>query len=173
MSVRPAPEITLTHGNHVVRLVPTLRAATILEQSDGGFPAVLRRIEDLHTDTLRAVVMAGASSRTAADAFLTALGDLPLSKLRTVATGPCLALIAAVMAPDIASATTAPTTRATSAPVAWADLYSELFGIGTGWLGWTAAGTWNATLPPCLPDNMRPSWRRGLTPPLTVLVCKQ
>ena len=55
MSVQPAPEITLTHGNHVVRLVPTLRAATILEQSDGGFPAVLRRIEDLHTDTLRAV----------------------------------------------------------------------------------------------------------------------
>ena len=126
MSVQPAPEITLTHGNHVVRLVPTLRAATILEQSDGGFPAVLRRIEDLHTNTIRAVVMAGASSRTAADAFLTALGDLPLSKLRTVATGPCLALIAAVMAPDIASATTAPTTRATSAPVAWADLYSCL-----------------------------------------------
>ncbi len=145
MSVQPAPEITLTHGNHVVRLVPTLRAATILEQSDGGFPAVLRRIEDLHTDTIRAVVMAGASSRTAADAFLTALGDLPLSKLRTVATGPCLALIAAVMAPDVGDAT--PTTRATSAPVAWADLYSELFGIGTGWLGWTAAETWNATLP--------------------------
>lgn len=146
-TVRPAPEITLTHGNHVVRLVPTLRAATILEQQEGGFPGLLDRLRDLHTATIKAVIIAGASCRTSADAFLTAMQDKPLLTIQNAALPACLAFLTAIMAPDLTDTDKTAPTRATGKPVAWADLYSELFGIGTGWLGWSAAETWNATIP--------------------------
>lgn len=146
MIVRPASEITLAHDGNVVRLVATLRAATTLEQLEGGFPAVLRRIEEMHTATIRAVIEAGATSLDAAQAFLSALVDVPLATLRRITLPACLALLGAVMTPDMGQADTAPATH-TAKPITWAALYSELFGIGTGWLGWSPAETWAATLP--------------------------
>jgi hypothetical protein len=35
-------------------------------------------------------------------------------------------------------------------PVAWADLYADLYKLSTGWLGWTPDTAWNATLPEIL-----------------------
>lgn len=59
-------EIVLDYGGSAVVLRPTLRAATHLERLHGGFPELLRKIEEFDTLTIWHVITA-AAGREATD----------------------------------------------------------------------------------------------------------
>jgi hypothetical protein len=139
-----ARNIGLSYGANLVWLKPSLRAATILEKQHGGFPALLTQIEEQNTTTIRAVIMASAIDTGAAQRLLEALADQPLTTVTETTLAPCMTLVAALMMPEAADTTPARST--TNKPgMAWADLFAELYRVGTGWLGWTPGATWNAT----------------------------
>lgn len=143
---RAYQEITLTHESHAVRLVPSLRAASYLERLHDGFPALLDKIRQFDTRTIAAIITAFAADKEAAQALFLHAATQPLSDFKEAAQGSVIALIAALLptateAPGTPGAT--PGTPATPQP--WAEVFAELFGLATGWLGWTPAAAWQAT----------------------------
>ena len=147
MAFQPAYDVPLSYGVTTVWLRPSLRAATIIEKMDGGFPAILHKIQQTNLSTLKAIISAACTSRQDEKAILAALADQPLAGIQSAVIGPCMTLIAALMMPSIGSGddTAKPSTNAK--PIAWSDLYADLFKMATGWLGWSPDTAWNATLP--------------------------
>lgn len=144
MTFRPAYDVPLTYGDHTVWLRPSLRAATLLEGLHNGFPALLVKVQQGHTGTLRQIVSNSATDRSAAQNLLDAMKGAKLIGIQQVLINPAFALIGALMTPDLdqGEAAKAPTGK----PVKWSDLYADLYKIATGWLGWTPDTAWNATL---------------------------
>ena len=141
MTLRPAAIITLTHGSDTVELVPSLRAAAHLERLYDGFPALLTHVQEFHLATVRVIIATAATDRSQAKHFLDGLIDAPLKIIRDLTVLPCLELITALLIPADDKHVPDPTAK----PTPWADLFADLFKIGTGWLGWTPAATWAAT----------------------------
>ena len=142
MSLAAAHGITLAHGGLTLRLRPTLRAAAILERLHDGFPKLFLKISEFDTVTVSAVIEASAVNTCAADAFLTQAKNAPLKGFYNTTRGPLIDLCRAFI-PDPRD--TNPTPAQPAKPMAWADLYRELFRTATGWLGWTPETAWNAT----------------------------
>lgn len=134
-------EFDLHHGEHAVVLRASLRAALLIERLHDGFGPLLQKLDQLHTGTIRAVVLAAATDRRAADALLTAAGGQPLGLFLAAATGPLSSLCAAFMPEPDTAAPSAPAAK----PTTWAEHFTEIYRIGTGWLGWTPAATLDAT----------------------------
>lgn len=134
-------EITLEYGGNAVFLRPSLRAATRLERLHGDFPALLRKIDEFDTRTIRAVITY-STDRAATDTLLTYAAKQPLSGFKQAAQAPMFDLVAALMpqSPEGQTKTESPGT-----PMPWSEVYRELFKMATGWLGWTPAAAWNAT----------------------------
>jgi hypothetical protein len=149
MAQRHAYDVALGYGGKAVFLRASLRAATLIEKMDGGFAGVLHKVQQGHTGTLRDIVHNSATDRTTALALLDTMRDEKLSVIQQVLIAPAFAILTALMTPDLsADKPTATTTTATKAkPVAWADFYSELYQIATGWLHWSPDAVWNATIP--------------------------
>lgn len=139
-----AQAVTLSYAGNSLALVPSLRAATYLERLHDGYPALLQRVQAFDTGTIRAIVTSAASDQQEAKAFLAAIKDAPLALVRDMILAPAFVLITALMTPVAkqGEAAKAPTGK----PVAWSDLYADLYQIATGWLGWPPATAWNATL---------------------------
>ena len=147
MTMRLASDIVLRHGILAVTLTPSLRAATLLERLHGGFPALLERVQAFNVTTIIEIIKTAGQ---APDALLMALSDAPLRTIRDVTFGPVVQLMSALMMTDnaagIATDNDTPAKPAASGkPVAWADLFAQLYKIATGWLGWTPATAWAAT----------------------------
>ncbi|WP_417724209.1 hypothetical protein [Salipiger sp.] len=140
-SPRAYEEVTLVQGATALRLRPTLRAACALERLHGGFPALLRKLEQTDTTTVRAIIAATATEDRAANDFLRRAAKLPLSVM--VRWQPVLFVVVAALLPTPANESPAASDPDTATP--WADLFQELFGLATGWLGWSPADAWNAT----------------------------
>jgi len=142
MNTLPAyDEITFEYGGNAVFLRPSLRAAIHLERLNNGFPALLRKIDEFDTLTVRAAITYGTDG-AAADALLTYAATQPLSGFKQAAQAPLFNLVAALMpqSPEGQAKTESPGT-----PMPWSEVYCELFKLATGWLGWTPATAWNAT----------------------------
>jgi hypothetical protein len=142
MTAWPAyQEITLAHRGNTLRLRPSLRAAASLERLHGGFPALFRRVDQFDTATIRAVILSAATDQRDARKLIESTKTEPLSVLKAAAHGPvsdlCRALIPAADAQE--------DHRPAAKPMAWADVYKELFRVATGWLQWTPDAAWNAT----------------------------
>lgn len=138
-----AQMITVTYAGNSVDLVPSLRAATYLEQRQGGFAALLQRLQQFDTGTIKEIILAAATDRAAALKLLVAFQTAPLREIANAVTAPAFVLITALMTPaKQGEAAKAPTGK----PVAWSDLYADLYQIATGWLGWSPADAWSATL---------------------------
>lgn len=133
-------EIAVAYGGNTVVLRPSLRAAIHLERLHGGFPTLLRKIEEFDTRTIWHVITAAAGKEAAAPIFAHAATD-PLKSFKRAAQGPCIALVAAFF-PAIPETDTKPLP---AKPTPWADLFKELYGFATGWLGWTPETAWHAT----------------------------
>ena len=151
MSFRPAYDVPVAYGlGSKVWLRPSLRAGIQLEAMHNGFPKLLVKVQQGDTTTLREIVTYAATDRGAAHDLLNAMAGATLASVQQALTGPAFALIAALMTPetrkDQGEAAKAPTGK----PMAWADLYADLYKIATGWLGWTPETAWNATLPEIL-----------------------
>lgn len=141
MKMQPAYDaIALEYGNTVVTLRPSLRAAIHLEKLHGGFPALLRKIEEFDTLTIWHVIRASADKEAAEPIFAHA-ATMPLKSFKRAAQGPCIALVASFF-PAIPETDANPVT---AKPTPWADLFKELYGFATGWLCWPPETAWNAT----------------------------
>lgn len=132
--------IALEYGGSTVFLRPSLRAATRLERLHGGFPELLRKIEEFDTQTIRQVITAAACSEAAAPLFSYAAAQ-PLKAFMQACIGPVYALVIAL---HMIGGSDEPASHDTK-PVAWADLYADLFKLATGRLGWTPETAWTAT----------------------------
>ncbi len=145
MTMPHAPDIILVYDDNAVDLRPSLRAATYLERLHDGFPALLRRVQGFDLSTIRTIIETAATDRAAADSFLATIKNAPLAKVREAVTAQAFALLTALMMPSGKSPKTAEKETAAK-PVAWSDLFADLYKIATGWLGWTPAQAWAATL---------------------------
>ncbi|CAD7026579.1 hypothetical protein REJC140_02401 [Pseudorhizobium endolithicum] len=137
---RPAyEEVTIAHGGNTVALRPSLRAAlTLVEQH--GFPTLFRAVDDFNVTIVSEIILATATSRQDAAAFLSGHWARPLLPFMLAVRQPLVELVSMfIPAPD------PKTKRAAGKPVAWPTYYRELYRIATGWLGWTPEAAWNAT----------------------------
>ena len=133
--------VALEYGGNAVFLRPSLRAATHLERLHGGFPALLRKVEEFDTHTVRAAITYSAD-KDAAERLLAYVSTQPLSGFILAAQRPLFELVQSLLpgAPEGKSKH-----KATGDPMPWAEVYRELFGLATGWLGWTPETAWSAT----------------------------
>ena len=84
--------IALEYGDHTVFLRPSLRAAMHLERLHGGFPELLRKLEEFDTFTVWQVITAGAG-KSATDALFGYVATQPLSGfIETPHKPPCSSL---------------------------------------------------------------------------------
>lgn len=134
-------EITLAHGGNTVRLRPTLRAATTLERSHDGLANLFQRVDEFHLGTVREIVLASATDRREAEAFLQSFEGKPLFLMRAIVR-PAVADLCKGFIPA-SDGTAKP---ASGKPMTWPAFYRELYRSATGALGWTAEAAWNATL---------------------------
>jgi hypothetical protein len=143
MNLRPAyEEVTLVHGGNTVRLRPSLRAATYLERLHDGFHNLERHILDFHFGTIREIIMIAATDRQEASAFLAHIDNAPLKQIAAI-TIPNMINLCSGFRPA-ADKQNKPAANS-GKPMAWADLYANLYETATGWLGWTPETAWNAT----------------------------
>lgn len=133
--------IALEYGGNAVFLRPSLRAAIHLERLHGGFPELLRKIEEFDTLTIWHVIKESAGM-AATEPLFAHVAAHPLKDFQKAAQGPCIELVAAFF-PE------APETDAerpsTAIPTPWGELFKELYGFATGWLDWTPETAWNTT----------------------------
>lgn len=132
--------VALEYGNHTVFLRPSLRAATRLERLHDGFPALLQKIEEFDTRTVHTAI-ACCTEKHDADELINVLGTAPLSGFLKAAQAPLFELVNAMLpvAPEEDQG------EPIGKPVPWAEVYRELYGLATGWLGWTPETAWHAT----------------------------
>lgn len=140
-------EIAIEYGGNIVFLRPSLRAATCLERLHNGFPMLLVKVQQGHTETLREIVQHSATDRAAGQRLVGEMKGATIVTIHKALINPAFALITALMTPDLhkdqGEAAKAPTGK----PVKWADFYADTYKIATGWLGWTPDTAWNATMP--------------------------
>jgi hypothetical protein len=142
MTPQPAyDEIALEYGGNAVFMRPSLRAAIHLERLHGGFPELLRKIEEFDTLTIWHVITASAG-KTATDDLFGHAATQPLSGLAEAAQAPCFELVAALLPESPEDEITSPKN---ADPMPWSEVFRELYKIATGWLRWTPETAWNAT----------------------------
>lgn len=134
-------EIIVDYGGSAVVLRPSLRAAVRLERLHGGFPELLRKIEEFDTLTVWHVITAGAG-REATDALFAHAAHEPLGQFQRAAQGACLELVAGLfpVAPEGEHKG-----QKSATPMPWSELFGHLYGYATGWLGWSPEAAWAAT----------------------------
>jgi len=148
MSFRPAYDVPVVYGlGSKVLLRPSLRAGIQLEAMHNGFPLLLVKVEQGDTATLREIVTYAATDRGAAHDLLNTMVGATLASVQQALIGPAFALLTALMTPDTCKDQGEAAKAPTGKPMAWADLYADLYKIATGWLGWPPETAWNATLP--------------------------
>ena len=135
------PEVTLSHERSSVRLRPSLRAALHLERLHDGFPGLFDRVAEFHITTITEIVMAAATDKQAAIAFLASFDQKPLIRFKLVLDSGIHELCAAFTPEPEETDIPAPAGK----PMAWAEYYRQLYRQATGWLGWTPETAWNAT----------------------------
>ncbi|CAM3835729.1 hypothetical protein CESP606_11710 [Cereibacter sphaeroides] len=134
-------EITLTHREHTLRLRPSLRAALILERLHDGFARLFEKLDEANTQTLHAIIRTAATDPHRAESFLASARNVPLAPFLRAVQAPVAALCEGLLLPPDESSKPTPKAK----PLPWVDALTELYKIGTGWLGWTPAETLNAT----------------------------
>lgn len=147
MTLRPCPQFVLVHGGNAVNLRASLRAALELATLEtDGFARLVEKIANGNLAIIHAVIRAGATDRAAAGTYLTSIADKPLASFLQAARAACLGLVDAVLATPGNDPDPAPSTArkpATAKP--WREHFADLYGFGTGWLGWPPEAVWNAS----------------------------
>lgn len=133
-------EITLAHGDITVRLRPSLRAASTLEGSHGGFDPLFQRIAEFHTGTVREIILTTATDRRSAVVFLDHVLQRPLGCIAE-SMQVSLARLCAGFFPESDGKPSQSGER-----MAFPDYFRVLFRRGTGCLHWTPEEVWNATI---------------------------
>ncbi|WP_425085793.1 hypothetical protein [Ruegeria profundi] len=133
--------IALEYGGHTVFLRPSLRAAMHLERLHGGFPELLRKLEEFDTFTVWQIIGAGAG-KSAADTFCVHMAANPLSGFVDATHAALFEFLTALLPIHDDDRTKG---SSNGPALAWADLFKQLYGYATGWMGWPPETAWNAT----------------------------
>jgi hypothetical protein len=138
-------EITIRVAADTVRLRPILRAALRLERRHGGFEPIVRAIADGNLTVMADVIRESSDRFSDIPGILEAIGSVPSLKsgIEHLAE-PLIRHVFALAGFD--QEETGEAKAATNAkPMSFAEYHEKLFGIATGWLGWSPAIAWNAT----------------------------
>lgn len=135
-------EVVIT--GEVYELRPTLRAALRLTRKHGDFATIYNGIAADNFSIVVDVIREATGSRIAASDYLNQLDShsIGLQQQLKPIKGKLLDYIAALAASDDDG--TDDDAEPRGEPMPFADFYAELFKIGTGWLGWPPADTWEA-----------------------------
>lgn len=113
-----------------------------MEAMHGGFPNLIKKLEEFDTATVAALI-SNSAPRKEAEAFLAASRNTPVQPYMLATQAQLFRLIGALLPSGPDTSTNAP--QAAQKAVPWSQVYSDLFGLATGWLGWTPEQAWQAT----------------------------
>jgi len=134
-----AEPITITINGASATLRPSLRAAHHLERKH-GFPKLIEGIRQSDVTLIAEVIRYGADNDTVLPALLRQIdnhGAFNTERLKPFLYEFIMALIGADE--------TSSDDEGSGNRITFAELFTSLFEIGTGWLGWTPTATWDAT----------------------------
>lgn len=131
---------TLKYEGRILSLRPTLRCAITLEAMHGDFDKLIEKLTAFDTQTVKAMITHAATSDP--NPFLCHIENAPLGQLRANIL-PLLFQVVAGFFPD--DPEPRPTAAKPQRSLPWSKVFSELYGYGTGWLGWTPEQSFNAT----------------------------
>ena len=87
----PSSDAALPYGFNTVRLRPSLRAAIRSERLHDAFATLFRKLPELDTESVEAIIAAAATDQEAAQGFVEGLGARPLRDLLPMQ-GPLLSV---------------------------------------------------------------------------------
>ena len=128
-------EIVVMIAGEEVQLRPSLRLALQLERRPGGFPKLIKDIDDLTLSTMADLI----AEHDPHPFVLNRVMDAGLANLRE----PLLRYVLALAGVDPEQAEKAAASKGRTVPLG-AHLV-DLYRIGAGWLGWTPEATLDAT----------------------------
>lgn len=135
-------EVTIALDDERIHLRPSLRAATRIERQHGGFPAVLRALDECSVTVIADLIRECATAPTNAPALLVAPGLAwrvrPLVPAFEV-------LVLNLMGADLDAMEKVGAEPDADERTAFAEVHTQLYRLATGWLGWTPAETWAAS----------------------------
>ncbi len=138
-----ADPILIEIGGEAYELRPSLLAATRLARKHGDFANLYKGILADHVTMILDVIREGTGSTHAAADFLIASEIPGLRSTLAPLTLPLLRFVLQLAGHDDDDTGDKP--EKPGKPLPFSDFHAELFAIGTGWLGWTPAATWDAT----------------------------
>lgn len=141
--VRPAAEVLICHGDHVVTLRASLRAACALADMPGGFGHLVDQISRQSLTAIKTTIRATATDRAAAERLLAGLEGKPLGPFARRAQADCLDLLMVILAPAQDKAQGPRDGHDRAVPLS--HYLSDLFRYATGWLGWPPSVAWDAS----------------------------
>lgn len=130
----------LSYGKARLILRPTLRCASTAAQHS-GLASLIAKLEQCDLTSIHALIRSAATSADDAERFLAAIHNQPMHRIRQAILPSLFDLITALLPAD----PDAPKRTTDQKPQSWAKVFNDLYGYGTGWLGWTPAQTWDAT----------------------------
>ncbi len=142
MSLQPAFETSLRHGDHAVTLRASLRAAVALDNLPGGIPGAWDSVMRQSYTGIRQVLLATATDKAEAGFLLTAAAQEPLAPFISRAQAACLAVLANLLPSDETEEQPASTSTRT---LSIREYLSELFKFGTSILEWPPSEVWQAS----------------------------
>lgn len=119
-------------------LRPSLRCAASLVRLHDGLPNLIKKISEWDTATVRAVIT--HATPEGVGRLLKDAENAPLSVFMRECQPALFELLAALIPENDAAKGDNFTVNLT-----WEEAFEDLFAIGTGWLGWSPAETWDAT----------------------------
>lgn len=136
-------EITITMDGERIHLRPSLRAAARLERRHGGFPAIMRGLEEGSITIVADLIGECAITSTRAADWLVKPG---LSWRIAPLIPALIDLVVDLMGFDPEDEhDQVDGDQDHDERVTFAEVHARLYRLATGWLGWTPAETWAAS----------------------------
>ncbi|WP_407192529.1 hypothetical protein [Bradyrhizobium sp. STM 3566] len=135
-----ANTFSLQLGNRSFDLKPTLRAAFVLNEKYDGFQNLSRYLAEGSVTAAVDIINVTIVDQNAWAAYALADSNAAVRDL-LAATGDMIEFVLVLAGADGEPSGNA----ATQKPIPFDQFLTQLFQIGTGWLGWTPDDTWEAT----------------------------
>ena len=130
---------TIAFAPGPVVLRPSLRAAFRLERKYNGFHNLFNAVVSGTLTAFSDVLKEGTGTSSALTDYLDQAGNEPLAVTLDLLTGPVVTFLLTL------SGSEQNKRLAIGEPMPFVDYHTKLFGIATGWLGWSPEEAWNAT----------------------------
>jgi hypothetical protein len=130
---------TIAFAPGAIVLRPSLRAAFRLERKYNGFHNLFNAVVSANLTAISDVIKEGTGTTTALTNYLDQADGEPLMVRLDLLLDPITNFLLALAGSEGAK------TVAIGEPMPFVDYHTKLFGIATGWLGWSPEEAWNAT----------------------------